>query len=321
MSNTEYRKFFSQIPAPPIFYEPWWLDSLCGSENWIGLVVQSGNVVKAVWPLQKTTYRFGRIYYSQPPFTPYLGILFNYPPEQKTCTRLAFEKDVVNEMLAQLGEFAHLGQTFHPSFRNWLPFYWNGFSQTTLYTYKIQNITNTDLVFRNFQENIRREIRKAQRLGVVVRQISDVDLIYAMLRKTMTRQAREMSFTKNTLDRLLKMGMEHSCLKTFGVFDAEEKCHAVSIIVWDKHTAYYLLGGGDPDLRNSGATSLLLWEAIRFASTKVQTFDFEGSMIEPIERFFRAFGAEQIDYFSISKTNKSEKQIQRLLKLKIRFLG
>lgn len=62
------------------------------------------------------------------------------------------------------------------------------------------------------------------------------------------------------------------------------------------------MGGGDPDLRNSGATSLCIWEAILFASTIVKKFDFEGSMIESIEKFFRAFGASQTPYFEIYKT-------------------
>lgn len=62
------------------------------------------------------------------------------------------------------------------------------------------------------------------------------------------------------------------------------------------------MGGGDPALRNSGATSLCMWEAIRFAATVTKSFDFEGSMIEPVERYFRAFGAIQTPYFSVSKT-------------------
>ena len=62
------------------------------------------------------------------------------------------------------------------------------------------------------------------------------------------------------------------------------------------------MGGGDPDLRNSGAASLCVWEAIKFASTVTKSFDFEGSMHEPIERFFRAFGAEQRPYFEVSHT-------------------
>lgn|GEM_PF-4541022 len=56
-------------------------------------------------------------------------------------------------------------------------------------------------------------------------------------------------------------------------------------------------------LRTSGASSLLLWEAIRFALQVAERFDFEGSMFEPIERFFRGFGAVQKPYFQISKVD------------------
>ena len=34
----------------------------------------------------------------------------------------------------------------------------------------------------------------------------------------------------------------------------------------------------------------------------ISYFDFEGSMIEPVERSFRQFGAKQTPYFSVSKT-------------------
>jgi hypothetical protein len=43
-----------------------------------------------------------------------------------------------------------------------------------------------------------------------------------------------------------------------------------------------------------------MWEAIKFASTVTKRFDFEGSMIEPVERFFRAFGAKQTPYFALT---------------------
>ncbi len=34
------------------------------------------------------------------------------------------------------------------------------------------------------------------------------------------------------------------------------------------------------------------------------TFDFEGSMLQPLERFFRAFGARQTPYLSVSRTSR-----------------
>ncbi len=59
------------------------------------------------------------------------------------------------------------------------------------------------------------------------------------------------------------------------------------------------MSGSDPDLRSSGALSLLMHEAIQFAATVTQRFDFEGSMHEPIERFFRNFGATPKQYFQV----------------------
>ena len=52
----------------------------------------------------------------------------------------------------------------------------------------------------------------------------------------------------------------------------------------------------DPDYRNSGASSLLIYEIINFLRDKVRKFDFEGSMIESVENSFRKFGAIQKAY-------------------------
>ncbi|KZZ15518.1 hypothetical protein A3751_17170 [Oleiphilus sp. HI0080] len=57
-----------------------------------------------------------------------------------------------------------------------------------------------------------------------------------------------------------------------------------------------------------------MWEAIKFASTVTKRFDFEGSMIEPIERFFRGFGAMQKPYFQISHTPNRWLRLAKALK-------
>jgi hypothetical protein len=45
------------------------------------------------------------------------------------------------------------------------------------------------------------------------------------------------------------------------------------------------------------------FESIKFALKNNKKFDFEGSMIENIERYFRSFGSIQKSYFRISKIN------------------
>jgi len=96
--------------------------------------------------------------------------------------------------------------------------------------------------------------------------------------------------------------------------DENGAAHAGVLIVWDAESCFYLMGGGDPTLRSSGASSLCVWEAIRHASTVSREFDFEGSMIEPIERFFRGFGAVQRSYFLVRRIDSTVLSIAHALR-------
>jgi hypothetical protein len=54
---------------------------------------------------------------------------------------------------------------------------------------------------------------------------------------------------------------------------------------------------------------LVLFESIKFAMQSKRAFDFEGSMIESIEKYFRTFGAIQKPYHSVSKTSSKSLKI------------
>ena len=73
--------------------------------------------------------------------------------------------------------------------------------------------------------------------------------------------------------------------------------------MWDNSSAYYLQGVTADKFKTTGSMSLLLWEAISRSASKSKAFNFEGSMIESIEHYFRAFGGVQTPYFEIKKTS------------------
>ena len=81
--------------------------------------------------------------------TPYLGPWIIYPSDQKYSTKLGFEKEVCAKIIESLPSFDKFLMAFTPNFTNWLPFFWQGFKQTTHYTYIIKN-DNKDVVFNNF---------------------------------------------------------------------------------------------------------------------------------------------------------------------------
>lgn len=279
----------------------WWLDAVAGVDNWDVAIVEKNEEIVAALPyilVQKAWFKIIKM----PKLTPGLGLWLKYPDGQKYATKLAYEMKLIDELIDQLPHFHRFHQRFHHGFTNWLPFFWRGFEQTTRYHYIIPDLSNVENVFNNFRDNIRREIRKAQK-SLKITSGNDVDKLYDLINLTYARQNLPVDFSKNVLRNIVNACDQRSCQKIFFAEDSDGNLHASLILVWDENMAYYLQGGNHPDLRNSGAASLVMWEAIQFASTVTQQFNFAGSMIPSIERFFRGFGATQVPYFSIYKNN------------------
>jgi hypothetical protein len=249
-------------------------------------------------------------YLGHPPLTPVLGPWLR-TSDAKYVTRLAEEKKLMGELIDQLPRYDQFSQKWHRSLANWLPFYWRGFEQTTLYTYVLYDLENLDELWRCVDSRIRREIRKAQgRYGLVVRDSEDIDGFIELNDEVFRRQGRVLPYSRELVRRLDEASRRQGARKIWIATDDNDRIHAAIYVVWDRSSAYYLMGGAAPEFRTTGAASLLLWEAIRHASSVTREFDFEGSMVESIERFFRGFGARQTPYFSVSHTKS------RLLRLK-----
>ena len=303
--RNQYEIFLRSMEHIPVFYEAWWLDAI-SHDSWDYVSVSRNNEIFAalVYTYSKK-YIFNVVH--NPLLTPYQGIINKYPPNQKMTTRLEYEKDIFNQLIEQLPSFDYYDQKFRPEFTNWLSFRWKGFSQTTCYSYVLEDISDVQEVFKNFRDNIKSDIRKAQKNLTV--EDGDVESFYRLNSLTFSRQGMKVPYELETVMRIDRALSERNRRKIFIARDEQGRAHSGVYIIWDDRKAYYLMGGSDPSLRNSGATSLCLWNAINFASGFVNEFDFEGSDIEAVERFFRAFGAKQHQYFHIKKINS------RLLKL------
>jgi lipid II:glycine glycyltransferase (peptidoglycan interpeptide bridge formation enzyme) len=312
-----YRKFCSEQPSIPLFSQAWWLDVVAGN-NWDVCLVKKGDEIVASMPYV-TKKRYGLTFLSHPPLTQSLGPWLKLS-SAKYSKRLSQQKDWMQALIAQLPKYDYFSQNWSYSQTNWLPFYWSGFEQTTRYTYVIENLSDIDNVWNDFETKIRTDIRKAEnKYNVKVRTDLSIDDFIALNKMTFSRQGKAMPYSPSFIIKMVTEAKKRNQCQWFIAQDDKGQNHAGVLIIWDEQSAYYLMGGGDPELRNSGATSLCMWEAIKFASTVTQRFDFEGSMIEPIERFFRGFGAKQKLFFTI--THKPSKIIKTVHCFKKLFKG
>lgn len=117
------------------------------------------------------------------------------------------------------------------------------------------------------------------------------------------KQESNISYSFDFFNKIYDAAYSNESGKTIAAYDGSGNLHAALFIIFDDMSAYDLISTIDPSYRKYGAASLLVQEAIRYSSQKVDRFDFEGSMIEPVERSFRRFGARQVPYHQVTRFN------------------
>jgi hypothetical protein len=206
-------------------------------------------------------------------------------------------------LIDQLPPFDHFAQTWHFRLRNWQPFYWNGFRQTTYYTFILPDLFDTEKLWTGLDSKVRRLLSRLQTENRLrVRDDLPLDVLLDLNRKTFERQGLASSFPDELARRLDAACAERGCRKLIIVTDADGAPLSGYYFVWDEHSAYGLIGGMDPAHRQSGANSLCFWTTILRAAGVTRQYNFCGSMIEPVALFMRSFGADHVPYFRISKT-------------------
>ncbi len=301
MTNKEkYRKFCQTEQDIPIFSKDWWLDSVCGKDNWDVVLVEKGGQIMASLPYYLTKRKsFTRIV--MPKLTQTMGVYVKYPKGQKYYKRLSWEKDMMIKLAKSLPKYDSFVQSFDKLVTNWLPLYWLGFKQTVRYTYVIEDISVGDLE-KGFETDIRRRRRKAYDVGVEVLESNDIEKFYEINSLTFQRRKMEIPHTFELVKRIHDACVQNSAVRMYFA-KYEDNIIAVNFLVYDSNTVYYLMGGIHPDYKDLGGMDVVQFESIKFALENNKSFDFEGSMIESIEKYFRSFGAVQKPYFQISKTN------------------
>lgn len=314
LTSDEYAlwdKLVAISPQRSIFSQRWWMDIVTrGGVRLLGCFendrLQAG---MPIWPC--TTLGVKRL--RQPPLTPFWGPIL-HPLEGKYATRLSAETDILRAFAQALAPWPDINFTMHPSLNNWLPFYWHSFNQMTRYTYRIDNLEENLPTAKSLHRSIRNALNRAESHGLTIREMVDPIVIADLSRMSMERQDLESSAEIRAFwPELARAAEERNCILNTVAVDPEGIIHAGYAIVWDDCYAYDLYGGGNPHYRESGGGTLALKHLIERAAAYVPAFDFEGSMLESIGRFFRQFGGELTPYFSVSRAASKRLNCARAL--------
>lgn len=305
LSNKEkYVQFCNANKSVPLFLQPCWMNAVCKKKDWWEVFLfEENREIKGVFVCYFTK-KMGMKFIIQPMLSQYNGIWLKYDDQMNHNEKLHFEKKAITELIMQLNKsgFDYLNQNFPLNFQNWLPFYWQGYRQTTRYSYQISDISAPEACFYNFSYAKQKQILKAGKTLQVTFDMSGKDF-YKHLSDYYRAKNEKVTYSESFFLNLYEACVNKNQGEIIAVKDLDGTVHAALFVVWDNEKAYNLISTMHPTYKSSGASSLVVYEAIKKLSQVVSVFDFEGSMAQNIENSFSQFGTEQISYFNIKKYN------------------
>lgn len=307
----QYKTFLSKQKYVPIFGQIWWLDACTTeggdtdpkTEGWGAAIAtdEGNNVIGAV--AYSFRRRWGIKMADMPPLTPWFPVVMAIPNGIKLVSQYNWENKILSQLASNIPNAALIAQMYHYSLTNMLPFAWAGFSPITRSTYVVDLEQDINTIFSNFRENTRRNIRKASK-QLSIESNDNAALFYETNAKTFQRQNMKVGYSLSYWKNLYTQIKENQAGEMLFARDTEGGIHAAICVVWDMETAYFLVGGADTELRESGAMSLLFWEVIQRSKAKgLKKFDLVGANVPHIERFKLGFGGERVNYFRMLKFN------------------
>ncbi len=296
----QYRAFCATAPSDfPVFMQPWYLDAVCHDGTWEAIVYAPKGRVLGVWPLflkKKWGYRYVAMPLMGKLMGPYIvpEAREDLGEQMRTLTAMA-------ELLP--GNLAAFEQDCNYTVDNWLPLYWKGFTQTTRYSYQISLAHAEDALWANVAPNYKRKIKKIHLIATLTTELP-VTVLHQLCAMSFKRQNLEFPLGFDYFSGIYEAFCARGQGQAFYAVDRNDgTVHSAIFVVWDQGRAYLLWSGDNPDYRQSGAGIWLQWEAIRYTKNTLRLpfFDFEGSMLQPIEHSRRYLGGIQQPYFRLRK--------------------
>jgi lipid II:glycine glycyltransferase (peptidoglycan interpeptide bridge formation enzyme) len=307
MTNKEkYIELCSTDPSICIFGQAWWLDAVC--QDWdVSIVLDVNENMIGAMPYTFKKRKLNIKTVEMPYLTAFLPIWIKKIKNNQLTSIYSHEHKIMTQLISQLPKVFFFNQYYDYTLDNALPFQWAGYDDTTIYSYLIK-LTDRMTILENFKREVRKEIRKAEKI-VIIESNDDAGLFYDILLDTYKRLGLTMNYSKDfflRIDDLLKLKQRRKMYFARNVEDADndiKSYHSILCVIWDNERMYsFAVGGYYEQMRLSGATTLLYWNAFQDAlDLGLKHFDFCHSSTPQIERFKRSFGGARQPYFKMSK--------------------
>ncbi|MFN4886450.1 MAG: hypothetical protein ACK5HD_09570 [Bacteroidota bacterium] len=283
-----------------LFHETWLMGNSKNGEWRVLQIEEDGGQLVAAFLVWSTNSWWGKQVIT-PPLMPTIGI-YTENTVSKRSGQNTKRKEVLQCLISGLREsnYAYWKLDFPPDWNDFQPFIWEGIQPAMKYTYRI-DLKST------WREQISGKLK-----NVLTRKES-----YVFTNGLFTpEQWRSFNLGLNQYGITGGSGFEEmigSNNATPFYCIAEEKGRYLAVCGLFDGVMYYFAAVNEK--KDNALSACGLMHCIELAeSLDARSFDFEGSMMPNVERFFRGFGGQLINYGSVSDGKWWVKQMKKIKK-------
>jgi len=257
----------------------WYLN--CTSDDWSCLVYED---YQAVMPISylKTKRNLYLKKVHQPTYSQQLGI---------------FSRSSLSQ--AELGDFAMKFLDLSPKSYS---FNSGNTALLDLENFKLSERTNYELkldrpyseIKENYSKNLSRNIKKALNGELKIQGELDIEAYIDLKKSAAEHLIKAVHF--KVLRNLIIQAQSRGMAQIYGVYQSSQLIAAAVCLIAGGRVIH-LSSVSNKDGKSLGATPFLFDFIIQDYASSPLIFDFEGSMLEGVARFFKSFGSENVPYF------------------------
>lgn len=299
MTNKErYTEWAAAIGNVPLMMQPWWMDAVCAGKEWDVLLSEDkeGHILGAMPYL--LCKRLRQKYILMPQLTQIGGIWVD-----PSITENRWEiSQVCQDLQRQLKELkvCYYYQQFPVGSLAAKAMGSLGFKLKERVTYRIDFLSDMEQVVESFSKNKKRQLQKATAL--TSDQQLNIEDFYRFHAHCVRARHKNLSYAREFLLVLQRKAARLDQCTVLSVRTMDGDVCAAAFLVWDQTTMYYLIPCHDPAYKDSGASTLLVLEALKLARQKKLAFDFNGSMDKDIANHYKQFGSTPATYYSAERS-------------------
>jgi hypothetical protein len=278
IDNGKWNNCIEKAPNGLIYAYSYYLDQM--AVQWDALVTDDYEIVMPLtW-----NKKYGIYYLYQPFLTAQLGV---------------FGKEITQDTVEQFL------RAIPPKFRYW-DIYLNHANVFNLQNFKLYQRSNYVLdlakpyqeIYKEYRENIRRNIRKAEQAGCKLQKDFGVEKVIDLAWRQMKGYGKESKVNVERFSKLYKRLRTDQMAVTYGI-TLGETLIASCVFFYSHNRAYYILVGNHPNGKTIGASHALIDAFIKDHAGKQLLLDFEGSDIRNLAFFYSSFGAVEEKFAGI----------------------